>query len=53
MNAIGYYSFAHEIGHMYGALHNREQGSTNKAWPSAYGYLIRPPTSSGYRTILA
>lgn len=51
--ATGYYSFAHEIGHMYGASHNREQGSTNKAWPSAYGYLIRPPTSSGYRTILA
>jgi len=32
----GYYSFAHEIAHMYGATHNREV-STNPTYPTAFG----------------
>ncbi len=50
--ATGYYSFAHEIAHMYGAHHNREVAS-NPTYPTAYGYLMRPPINSTYRTIMA
>ena len=51
--ATGQYTFAHEIGHTYGAQHNRETNDTNSADPTAYGYLVRPPANSGFRTILA
>jgi hypothetical protein len=51
--ATGYYTFGHEIAHMVGALHNREAGSVNIPYPTAYGFLMRPPVNSGYRTILA
>ncbi len=51
--ATGYYSFGHEIAHMVGALHNSEAGSVNTAYPTGYGFLMRPPVNSGYRTILA
>ena len=52
--ARGYYSFGHEIGHIFGANHNREVTSS-KYCPYCYGYLIKPkgPTEySGYRTIM-
>lgn len=49
----GYYSFGHEVGHIVGAMHNRETGGINKPYPTAYGYLMRPPVESGYRSILA
>ena len=51
--ATGYYSFGHEIAHMYGAHHNRETGATNPVYPNAFGYLMNPPTNSGKRTIMA
>ena len=51
--AVGYYSFGHEIGHMYGCLHNREEGKINYGYPEGYGFLMRPPVKSGFRTILA
>jgi len=51
--ATGYYSFGHEIAHMVGALHNKEAGSVNNAYPTGYGFLMRPPVNSGFRTILA
>ena len=51
--AVGYYSFGHEIGHMYGCLHNREEGKINYEYPEGYGFLMRPPVKSGFRTILA
>jgi len=51
--ATGYYTFAHEIAHMVGAQHNRETGAVNFPYPYGYGFLIRPPVNSGYRTILA
>jgi len=50
--ATGYYSFGHEIGHMVGAHHNKETGARNPAYPAGYGFLMRPPVNSGYRTIL-
>ncbi len=51
--AIGYYSFAHEIGHNIGLMHNIEI-SYNPWYPDGYGYLIPKGTSStGLRTILA
>ena len=52
--ATGYYSFGHEIGHMLGAKHNKE----NSAWatfPYGYGYWLRPQSTNpkgGYRTIM-
>jgi hypothetical protein len=51
--ATGYYSFGHEIAHMYGCHHNRETGATNPTYPTAFGYLMRPPVNSGYRTVMA
>ena len=51
--ALGFYVFGHEIAHTFGAYHNREKREINKANPTAYGYLIRPPIKSGYRTIMA
>ena len=38
--AIGYYTFAHEIGHSMGAYHNRETGHINHVNPEGQGYLI-------------
>jgi len=38
---------------MVGALHNREAGSVNTKYPTGYGFLMRPPVESGYRTVLA
>ena len=51
--ATGYYSLGHEIGHMFGAQHNRETGATNPTYPAAFGYLMRPPVNSDKRTIMA
>jgi hypothetical protein len=53
--ALGYYSFGHELGHMFGAHHNRETGEVGFL-PYGYGFLLQPPGKSwfdGYRTILA
>ena len=53
--ATGYYSFGHELAHMFGARHNREveNGSTPNTFN--YGYLIRGANGrpSGFRTIMA
>lgn len=48
--ATGYYSFAHEIGHLQGARHNPEaDGSVS---PFAYGHGFRND-AGGWRTIMA
>ncbi len=49
----GYYSFGHEIAHMYGCDHNREVSQGNSAYPNAHGFLMNPPVNSGLRTIMA
>ncbi len=51
--AIGNYSFAHEIGHLQGARHDKESGISGTdivCKDSAYGYLN---AASGWRTIMA
>jgi hypothetical protein len=51
--AVGNYSFAHEIGHLQGARHDKESGTsgTDKVCNnSAYGYLN---TFKGWRTVMA
>jgi hypothetical protein len=51
--ATGYYSFGHEIAHMYGCDHNREVAPVNSAYENAHGFLMNPPVNSGFRTIMA
>jgi hypothetical protein len=50
--ATGYYSFAHEIGHLLGARHNEQVDPTNQPFPYGHGYLhLTPPPE--WRTIMA
>ena len=56
--ARGYYTFGHEIGHIMGTSHNREEmtNGTNGYNDYSYGWLMRPKSekaSAGYRTIMA
>ncbi len=46
----GYYSFAHEIGHNFGALHDPQTDPSTT--PYAYGHGYRSPTNA-WRTIMA
>jgi hypothetical protein len=48
--ATGYYSFAHEIGHLQGARHNPEVDPNTSPFPYGHGYLYIP---DGWRTIMA
>ena len=54
--ALGYYTFGHELGHLFGCYHNIEiHGQTNPYF-NAYGYGWRIPQSLGgnkYRSIMA
>ncbi len=48
------YVFGHEVSHLFGCDHNREQvNPTNPDAPLGYGfgYLMRPPVNSGFHTI--
>ena len=49
--ATGYYSFAHEIGHLQGARHDRYVDPTENS-PFAYNHGFTYPTG-GWRTIMA
>jgi peptidyl-Asp metalloendopeptidase len=48
--ATGYYSFAHEIGHLQGARHNPEADPTNAPFPYGHGYM---DTARNRRTIMS
>ena len=48
--ATGYYSFAHEIGHLQGARHNPEVDASTA--PFSYGHGLRND-AGGWRTIMA
>ncbi|MDM8522463.1 DUF1566 domain-containing protein [Desulfococcaceae bacterium HSG8] len=48
--ATGYYSFAHEIGHIQNARHNPERDSSVYPYPYGHGYLNAP---RDWRTIMA
>ncbi|MGC4940176.1 M12 family metallo-peptidase [Kribbella sp. DT2] len=50
--ATGNYSFAHEIGHNFGALHD-PLNSTNTAYPYGHGYQHQPGTAGDWRTVMA
>ena len=50
--ALGYFTFAHEIGHLFGAGHNRLVYPWNPSFPYGHGSLI-PNGLNGYRTIMA
>ncbi len=42
--ATGNYSFAHEVGHLMGARHNKEADSGTVPYPQAHGYIhLTPP----------
>jgi len=49
---LGYYTFAHEIGHNIGAAHNPENASSDPAYPYAYGYRQETSTPR-WRTIMS
>ncbi len=40
--ATGYYSFAHEIGHLQGARHNVEMDPSTQPFPYGHGFYINP-----------
>ncbi|SOC48161.1 peptidyl-Asp metalloendopeptidase [Rhizobium subbaraonis] len=48
--ATGYYSFAHEIGHLQGARHNPEADPTSTPFPYGHGYM---DSAARRRTIMA
>lgn len=48
--ATGYYSFAHEMGHNQGLMHDRANAGSGGAYPFSYGY--QDPNNL-FRTILA
>ncbi len=47
--ALGYYSFAHEIGHLQGCDHNPEQ-NTNPIYSYGHGYVY---SAGNWRTVMA
>lgn len=50
--ATGYFSFAHEIGHLQGARHNIDIDPTTTPFADGHGYC-QPNVSFGWRTIMA
>jgi hypothetical protein len=50
--ATGYYSFAHEIGHLMGARHDPATDPTSTPFAYGHGYR-RSASSGGWRTIMA
>lgn len=49
-HATGYFTFAHEIGHIQGCLHNPEESPGTYPFAYGHGYLN---TSEGWRTIMS
>ena len=51
--ATGYYSFAHEIGHLQSARHDIATDSSTSPYAFGHGYRYEPATGTGWRTIMA
>lgn len=51
--ATGYYSFAHEIGHLQSARHDVATDASTAPYAYGHGYRYEPATGTGWRTIMA
>ena len=51
--ATGYYSFAHEIGHLQSARHDIATDPSTSPYAYGHGYRYQPATGSRWRTIMA
>ncbi|WP_448142083.1 zinc-dependent metalloprotease [Stenotrophomonas bentonitica] len=51
--ATGYYSFAHEIGHLQSARHDIATDSSTSPYAYGHGYRYQPATGARWRTIMA
>ncbi len=51
--ATGYYSFAHEIGHLLSARHDPAADPNNTPYAYGHGYRYEPATGTKWRTIMA
>jgi len=50
--ATGYYSFAHEVGHLQGARHDPANDPTNTPYAYGHGYQYQPASGTSWRTIM-
>ncbi|WP_223620318.1 PKD domain-containing protein [Lysobacter sp. ESA13C] len=51
--ATGYYSFAHEIGHLLSARHNQQNDPNTLPYAYGHGYQYMPAQGARWRTIMA
>lgn len=51
--ATGYYSFAHEIGHLQSARHDSATDPSTSPYAYGHGYRYQPSSGTGWRTIMA
>ena len=51
--ATGYYSFAHEIGHLQSARHDIASDPSTAPYAYGHGYRYEPSSGTGWRTIMA
>ncbi|WP_459062700.1 M12 family metallo-peptidase [Stenotrophomonas sp. PSU-St15] len=51
--ATGYYSFAHEIGHLQSARHDLANDPSTSPYAYGHGYRYEPSSGTGWRTIMA
>ena len=51
--ATGYYSFAHEIGHLQSARHDIATDSSTSPYAYGHGYRYEPASGARWRTIMA
>ena len=51
--ATGNYTFAHELGHNMGCAHDRQNSSSQGAYPYSYGHRFVGSDSVTYRTVMA
>ncbi|MBU2051014.1 MAG: zinc-dependent metalloprotease [Gammaproteobacteria bacterium] len=51
--AAGYYSFAHEIGHLQSARHDIATDGSASPYAYGHGYRYEPASGTGWRTIMA